>query len=108
MLPGLDPKRMQDMLKKLGMKMDNIPAKQVIIKTDSGDITIDEPEVIKTTMKDQIVFQISGSVKEQSFSDEDVKVVMEQSGVKEEQKARGALQKSGGDIVKAIMELKKE
>jgi nascent polypeptide-associated complex subunit alpha len=106
MLPGLDPKKMQDMLKKLGMKMDNIPAKQVIIKADSGDITIDEPEVIKTTMKDQIVFQISGNVKEQSFSDEDVKVVMSQSGVKEEQKAKEALQKSGGDIVKAIMELK--
>ena len=107
MLPGLDPKKMQDMLKKLGMKMDNIPAKQVIIKTNSGDITIDEPEVIKTTMKDQIVFQISGNVKEQSFSDEDVKIVMEQSGIKEEQKAREALQKSSGDIVKAIMGLKK-
>jgi nascent polypeptide-associated complex subunit alpha len=107
MLPGLDPKKMQDMLKKLGMKMDNISAKQVIIKTDSGDITIDDPEVIKTTMKDQIVFQISGNVKEQSFSNEDLKIVMNQSGIKEEQKAREALQKSGGDIVKAIMELKK-
>jgi NACalpha-BTF3-like transcription factor len=32
---------------------------------------------------------------------------MEQSGIKEEQKAREALQKSSGDIVKAIMELKK-
>jgi len=107
MLPGLDPKKMQDMLKKIGMKMDNIPAKQVIIKTESGDITIDEPEVIKTTMKDQIVFQISGNVKEQSFSDEDVKMVINQSGIKDEQKARDALQKSDGDIVKAIMELKK-
>jgi nascent polypeptide-associated complex subunit alpha len=107
MLPGLDPKKMQDMLKKIGMKMDNIPAKQVIIKTESGDITIDEPEVIKTTMKDQIVFQISGNVKEQSFSDEDVKIVINQSGIKDEQKARDALQKSDGDIVKAIMELKK-
>ncbi len=107
MLPGLDPKKMQDMLKKLGMKMDNIPATKVIIKTESGDITIDEPEVVKTTMKDQVIFQISGNVKEQSFSDDDVKLVMNQSGIKDEQKAIEALKKSNGDIAKAIMELNK-
>ena len=106
MLPGVDPKKMQQMLKQLGMKMVNIPANQVLIKTDSGDITIDKPEVIKTMMKGQVVFQISGNVKEKSFSDEDVKIVMDQSEIKDQEKVKQALQETNGDIVQAIMKLK--
>jgi len=106
MFQSLDPQKMQQMLKKMGMKMDNVPANQVIIKTDSGEITIDKPQVIKTTLRDQIIFQISGNVKEQSFSDEDVKLVMEQSGIKDEKKVKQALQETGGDIAEAIMKLK--
>ncbi len=106
MFPSIDPKKMQQMMKQLGMKMDNIPAKQVIIKTDTGNITIEEPQVIKTTMNGQIVFQVSGNVKEQSFSDEDIKLVIEQSGVKDEEKVKKALQETNGDIVEAIMKLK--
>ena len=106
MFPGMNPKKMEQMLKKAGIKMDNIPAKEVIIKTESGDITIDEPQVIKTTMKGQVIFQVSGNVKEQSFSDEDIKLVVEQSGIKDEEKVKKALQETNGDIVEAIMKLK--
>lgn len=108
MFPGMDPKKMEQMLKKLGMKMDNIPANKVIIKTDSGDITIENPQVVKTSMKGQVVFQVSGNVKEQVFSDEDVKLVMEQSGIKDKEKIKQALKETNGDIVEAIMKLKGE
>ena len=104
----MDPKKMQSMLKKMGMKMDNIPATQVIIKTDSGDITIADPQVIKTSMQGQVVFQVSGSVKEQKFSDEDIKLVMDQSGVKDEDVVKQVLQETSGDIVEAIMKLKEK
>ena len=106
MFPSMNPEKMQQMLKKLGMKMDNIPANQVIIKTDSGDITIDEPQVIKTTMKGQIVFQISGNVKQKTFTDEDVKLVMEQTGVDDKEKIKELLQQNNGDVAKTIMQLK--
>ncbi len=99
---------MEQMLKKLGMKMDNIPANEVIIKTDSGDITIENPQVVKTSMKGQVVFQVSGNVKEQVFSDEDIKLAMEQSGVTDKEKVKQALQEANGDIVEAIMKLKNE
>ncbi len=108
MFPGLDTKKMQQMLKRMGMKMDNVPANQVIIKTDSGDIVIEEPQVIKTSMKGQVLFQVSGNVKERVFSDEDVKLVIEQSGVKDKDRVIKALQETNGDIVEAIMKLKKE
>ena len=105
---GMDPKKMQQMMKQLGMKMDNVPATQVIIKTDAGDIIVEEPQVVKTTMQGQIVFQVSGNVKEKSFSDEDVKLVMEQSGTTDKEMAAKALQEANGDVVKAIMKLKGE
>ena len=97
---------MQQMLKKLGMKIDNIPASQVIIKTDSKDIIIDEPQVIKTTMKGQLVFQISGNVKEKSFSDEDVNLIMEQTGITDKEKIKKTLQQNNGDVAKTILQLK--
>lgn len=106
MFPGMDAKRMQQMLKRLGMKLDTVQANEVIIKTDSGDIVIENPQVVKTSMKGQVVFQVSGNVKEKSFSDEDVKLVMEQTGVKDEVKVKKALEESKGDIAQAIMKLK--
>jgi len=102
----MDPQKMQQMLKKLGMRMDNIKANQVIIKTDSGDITIDEPQVIKTTMKNQVVFQVSGDVKERTFTDEDVKLIIEQTGIKDEEKIKKLLQQNDGDVARTIMKLK--
>jgi NACalpha-BTF3-like transcription factor len=47
-------------------------------------------------------------VKEKSFSDEDVKLVMEQSGTTDEEQAAKALKEANGDVVKAIMKLKGE
>lgn len=106
MFPSMDPEKMQKMLKKLGMKMDSISANQVIIKTDSGDITIDEPQVMRTTMKGQVVFQVSGSVKQKTFSNEDVKLVMEQTGVDDRARIKKLLQQNNGDVAKTIMQLK--
>ena len=107
MFPSMDPEKMQQMLKKLGMKMDNIPANRVIIKTDSGDITIDEPQVIKTTMKGQVVFQVSGNLKQKTFTDEDVKLIQKETGINDEEKIKQVLQENNGDVAKTIIQLKK-
>jgi len=106
MFPVMDAKKMQQMLKRLGMKLDTVQANEVIIKTDSGDIIIENPQVVKTSMKGQVVFQVSGNVKEKLYSDEDVKLVIEQTGVKDEVKVKKALEESKGDIAQAIMKLK--
>lgn len=107
MIPGMDPKKVEQMLKQLGMKMEDIPASEVIIKTDDGDITISNPQVVKTIMKDQVVYQVSGNVKEETFSEEDVKLVVNQTGIKDEKRIKQALEESKGDVVEAIMKLKK-
>lgn len=107
MIPGMDPKKMEQMLKQLGMQMEEIKANEVVIKTENGDIVITNPQVVKTTMRGQVVYQVSGDVTQEAFSKEDVKLVMDQSGIKDEAKVIKALQEAKGDVVEAIMKLKK-
>jgi NACalpha-BTF3-like transcription factor len=52
------------------------------------------------------VFQVSGNVKEQSTSDEDIRLVMEQTGIKDEKRVEQVLKETNGDIAEAIMKLK--
>jgi len=106
MIPaGMDPKKVEQMLKQLGMEMEDIKASQVIIKRDEGDIIIDKPQVVKTTMRGQVIYQVSGEVR-QEISQEDIKLVMDQTGIKDEEKVKKALQEAKGDVVEAIMKLK--
>lgn len=107
MMPPMDPKKIEQMLKQLGMKMENIPARKVVIEADTGNIVVENPKVIKTTMQGQVVFQVSGNIKGGAFSEDDIKLVMEQSGVKDKEKVVKALEETNGDIVNAIMKLKK-
>lgn len=114
MMPGMNPKNMKKMMRQLGMKMDEIDASEVIIKTASGDLVINNPQVVRMNVQGQDSFQITGNVSagegEAStveVSDDDIKLVEEQTGVSEE-RARKALEKSGGDIAKAILLLEEE
>jgi len=103
---GMDPKKMQQMMKQMGINSEELDAKSVIIETADGKLIVEEPQVVKITMQGQVSFQISGKVrKESAISDEDVRMVAEQAGVSEEE-ARDALKDSEGDIAEAIMKLK--
>ncbi len=102
MMPGgMDPKKMEAMMRQMGIKQQNIDAKSVIIETGTGRLIIDDPEVVQITMQGQKSFQISGNVREESSGD-DIKMVMEQTGCSEDQ-AKDALEKSKGDIAEAIV-----
>ena len=103
MLPGMDMKK----LKKLMKDMENIPAERVIIEGPKK-IVIENPQVVKINMMGQETFQIVGEaheVIEKSYTDEDVKMIMEQTGRSEEE-IINVLEKNEGDIAKTIMELK--
>ncbi|MEK6895058.1 MAG: nascent polypeptide-associated complex protein [Nanoarchaeota archaeon] len=111
MLPGLggmDPKKMQAMMKQLGINQEEIDATRVTIeKADGSKIIIDNPSIQKITMQGNESFQISGDISEESaeiFSESDVQTVMEKTGASEK-KAREALENSNGDLAEAIMEL---
>jgi len=106
MIPGgMDPKKMQAMMRQMGIKSEDIAASKVIIETSTDSIIIEAPQVVQITMQGQKSFQISGDVRtEPRISEEDVKMVMEQAGCSEAD-AKAALEKSGGDIAQAILSL---
>lgn len=106
-MSGMDPRLVKMALKKMGIKQEDIGASRVIIETlDNKKIIIHNPAVQKVDMAGQVSFQISGEVSEEEFSQEDIKLVVEQTCVSEE-KAKKALEKNQGDIAQAIIELKK-
>jgi len=106
MFGGIDPKQMASMMKKMGIKTENIEATEVIIKGPKT-IVIREPQVSIVEMQGQKTFQITGRIEEkiEEASSEDIHMVMEQTGASEEN-ARKALEESNGDIAEAIMKLK--
>ena len=113
MFPGMNPRKMQAAMKQMGIKQVEIPATEVIIKTEEKDIIISNPSVQKVNMMGQENFQISGEITERELSttpdisEEDVKTVMEQTG-KSEEEAKAAIEEAEGDLAEAIMKLKEE
>jgi len=93
-------------MKQMGIDQSDIPAKRVIIEQEDGNIIIDNPSVAKINMQGQTQFQISGDVSEEEAgtSEEDIATVAEKTG-KSEAEAKEALEKAGGDIAEAIINL---
>jgi len=105
-LGGMNPKKMQGMMKQLGINQEDIDATKVTIETTSGSIEINNPSVQKITMQGQESFQITGEISESStpsITAEDIKMVMGKTG-KSEAESKTALEKTN-DIADAIMEL---
>lgn len=104
---GMNPKKMQEMMKQMGISQDEISAERVIIeKEDGGKIVIDNPSVTKIKVQGQESFQISGEIIEEEaepFSEEDIKTVVEKTGCTEEQ-AKNALNETN-DLAEAILRL---
>jgi len=112
----MNPKQMQQIMKRMGIRVEEIEAEQVIIKCSDRNIIISEPSVMLTKMPNQEMFQISGEVSEEEageeevvseISEEDVEMVMDQANVGKVQ-AEEALEETRGDIAEAIMMLKKK
>ena len=109
----MNPRKVQQMMKQMGIQQVDVPATEVIIKTEEKEIVITNPSVQKVNMMGNENFQISGDIEEREISntpeisEEDVKTVMEQANVSEE-KAKSALEETEGDLAEAIMKLKEE
>ena len=109
MMPGMNPKKMKQMMKQLGMKMEQLDdVEQVIIHTAKGNYVFDEAEVVSTTMQGITTYQVTGEPRFEAarveIPREDVMLVAEQAQVPEED-ARAALEATSGDIAEAILKL---
>ena len=110
MFPGMNPKQMQQAMKQLGIKQEEIDAIEVIIRLEDKEIVINSPSVQKIKMQGQESFQISGDVSERSISsspeitDEDIETIMAQTGCTKEEAAE-AIEESDGDLAEAVLKL---
>lgn len=108
----VSPREARRMMKRMGLSMDAMPdVEQVVIKTSSKEITIEEPEVAIMEMQGQRIFQVTGGkitekVAERKLviPEEDVRLVADQTG-KSPEEARKALEECEGDLAKAILML---
>lgn len=110
MIPGINPRKLQQVMKQMGVKQEEIDAEEVVIKCSDKELIIRNPNVQKVNMMGQESLQITGDIEERNleenekFTDDDVKIVIEQTNCSEK-KAREFLEKNNGDIAKTILEL---
>jgi nascent polypeptide-associated complex subunit alpha len=112
MLPGgINPKQMKQMMKKLGMQVEQIEdVQKIVITTPKGNYIFDSAEVSAMTLQGVTTYQVVGQPRfEEAAPDipaEDVGLVAGQTGATEAE-AKAALLETKGDIAEAIMRLSK-
>ncbi len=114
MIPKMNPRQMEKMMRQMGIKNENIEADEVIIRCADKEIIISNPAVQKVNMMGQDSYQISGEISERNidedapkFTDDDIQMVMDQTNCSKDE-AEDALKETGGDIAEAILILTKE
>jgi len=110
-MPGrMNPRQMNQMMKRLGISVKEIEnVQKVIIQTDTKEYIFDDAEVTIMDAQGQKTYQITGKVqiisKKEEIPQGDIDLVAEQTG-KSKAEAKKALEETKGDIAEAIMKLK--
>jgi len=108
--PGkVNPKKMKQMMKQLGMEMQPIEdVRRIEITTVTGKYVFDQADVVAMTMQGVTTYQITGEPRFEEAApavpDGDVQLVMEQTKASEEM-VRKTLAETRGDIAEAILRL---
>jgi len=109
----MNSRNMAKAMKRMGIQQTELDAKEVIIRLEDKELVFVNPQVAKVNMMGQETFQVIGKPQERELSTEpeisedDIKTVMDQTGV-EKEKALEAIKKQSGDIAAAIIDLKGE
>jgi nascent polypeptide-associated complex subunit alpha len=110
----MNPREAKRMMQRMGMSMDGVEdVQEVVIRTPSKDIVIEQPEVAILNMQGQRIYQVvGGTVTEKAperktaskpaVSEEDARLVADQTG-KSLEEAKKALIECEGDLAKAIL-----
>jgi nascent polypeptide-associated complex subunit alpha len=106
----ISPREAKRLMKRMGLSMGAMhDVEQVILKTGTKEIIIENPEVAVMNLHGQKIFQITGEkIVEKAIErkvvipEEDVQLVAQQAKVSVEQ-ARAALEQTEGDLAQAIL-----
>ncbi|MUV61477.1 nascent polypeptide-associated complex protein [Halobacterium sp. CBA1126] len=121
---GMNPQKMQQMMKQMGIDVDEIDATEVVIKQADGDqLVFEDPDVTKMDARGQETYQIIGEPEtvesageleageesgdeatEEGIPQDDVDLVVQRTGATEAD-ARAVLEATDGDLAAAISRL---
>jgi nascent polypeptide-associated complex subunit alpha len=122
---GLNPRKMQQMMKQMGIDVEELEAEEVIIRTGDEELYFDGAQVTKMDAQGQETYQIVGepNVRETGSDDAeaieagdeeesgddgipeaDIEIVAQRAGVTEST-ARQALEENDGDLAAAVSQL---
>ena len=110
MFPGMNPRAMEQAMRKMGIVQVDIPATEVIIRTKEKDYVFIQPQVAKVNMMGQDTYQVIGKAVERAriteveINQDDINTVVSQTNVDAET-AKKVLKETKGDIAAAIMKL---
>ncbi len=110
MLP-LDPKKMEMMMKQLGIKIDTLEGiEEVILKAEDKEVVIVPKDIKMINARDVKTLQIVIKTIEEkplfSIEEEDINILMQKSNLSYED-AKKLLEKHKGDLAKALIEINK-
>ncbi|QLG62085.1 nascent polypeptide-associated complex protein [Halorarum salinum] len=122
---GMNPRKMEQMMKQMGIDVTEIDAEEVVIRTADEDLVFSDAEVTRMDAQGQQTYQVVGSPEtrgrgeggdadadESAGDDEgapevpadDVEIVAQRAGVSTDD-AREALEAENGDLAAAISRL---
>ncbi|GAA0509924.1 nascent polypeptide-associated complex protein [Halorubrum aquaticum] len=128
----MNPRKMKQMMKQMGIDVEELDAERVVVETADGDLVFESPQVTRMDAQGQQTYQIVGDPDEVDdagaggasaieagddaadadegagsaggIPDDDVALVAERAGVPESL-ARESLEAHDGDLAAAIAEL---
>ena len=122
----MNPRKMEQMMKQMGIDMDEIDAEEVVIRTADEDLVFEAPEVTRMDAQGQQTYQVVGDPESRergaaadavaddaddtadaaagAIPDSDVQIVSQRTGAGEEA-ARDALEAEDGDLAAAVSRL---
>jgi len=121
---GMNPRKMKQMMKQMGIDVDEIDAEEVIIRTADEDLVFESPQVTRMDAQGQQTYQIVGDPETRErggddagnvpdgeggdatggIPDSDVRIVAQRTGASESD-AREALEAEDGDLAAAVSRL---
>lgn len=114
---GMNPRKMQQMMKQMGIDVTELDAEEVVIKTADEELVFTDAQVTRMDAQGQETYQVVGEPETQEtdtstadeadaggIPDDDVDLVSVRAGVTSD-KAREALEAEDGDLAAAISRL---
>ncbi|WP_267642609.1 nascent polypeptide-associated complex protein [Haloarchaeobius amylolyticus] len=125
---GMNPRKMKQMMKQMGIDVEEVDAEEVIIRTEEYDLVFEDAQVTKMDARGQETYQVVGTPEERergaagavesadadegdaaeaadsAIPEADIEIVVTRTGASKEE-ARKALEDNDGDLAAAVSQL---